>query len=215
MSLSVNDSVPAVTPKPGYDLLKRALDIALVLPVLLLVFPLFLILAILIKTTSPGPVLFKQKRLGKGGREFWCYKFRTMVADAEEQLHQRADLREKFLEGYKLLHDPRVTRVGAFLRKTSLDETPQFLNVLLGDMSLIGPRPIVPPELSKYGVFAPKLLTVKPGLGGLWQACGRSNTSYRERIEFDMIYIDHRSFWLDIKLLILTALCVVRGRGAC
>lgn len=201
--------------RAGYNLCKQTLDLAGSLILLLLSLPLFLVTAICIKLTSPGPVLYKHRRLGKGGKEFWCVKFRTMAEDADDQLKLNADLRQTFEENYKIKHDPRVTQVGAFLRKTSLDELPQLLHVLRGEMSLIGPRPIVKPELSKYSIYANKLLTVKPGLSGLWQACGRSDTTYAERVLMDMHYIDHRSLALDIQLLLRTVVAVLRKSGAC
>lgn len=217
-----NDSRPAVktgifsqTGKKGYHFTKRLLDILLVSFALLLCFPIFLLLAILVKATSRGPVLFKQQRVGLHGKTFWCYKFRTMIADAEELLKKNAEMRAQYENGgYKMKNDPRITRIGGFLRKTSLDELPQFFNVLVGEMSLIGPRPVVPPELSQYGEFADKLVTVKPGLGGMWQACGRSDIPYRERVELDMIYIDHCSLGMDFKLMLKTAAAICRLRGA-
>jgi exopolysaccharide production protein ExoY len=197
-----------------YETCKRAMDISGALVLLMLALPLLLAVAAGIKATSRGPILFRQRRLSREGKEFWCYKYRTMVLDAELQLARRVDLKVRFVENYKIKDDPRVTRFGVFLRRTSLDEFPQLWNVLRGEMSLIGPRPIVPPELSKYGDRASRLLTVKPGLGGIWQVYGRSNTSYAERVEMDMSYITSRSFGLDLKLLLLTGLAVLRGRGA-
>ena len=194
---------------------KRLMDIVGSAILLLASMPILLAIALLVGFTSRGAILFKQKRLGLGGREFWCYKFRTMVVDAEEQLKINNRLRDQYeQEGFKIKDDPRVTPIGGFLRKTSLDELPQFLNVLLGEMSLIGPRPIVPPELIKYGTHGAKLLTMKPGMGGLWQASGRSNVSYAERVNLDMAYIDNWSLALDIKLFFQTATSVLRTRGA-
>jgi lipopolysaccharide/colanic/teichoic acid biosynthesis glycosyltransferase len=176
--------------------------------------PVLLAIAVCIKVSSRGPILYKQKRLGRGGKLFWCFKFRTMVPDAESELAGRSDLLAQFLENYKIKDDPRVTPVGAVLRGTSLDELPQLWNVLKGDMSLIGPRPIVEPELRKYGVHASKLLTVKPGLGGIWQVSGRSDTTYADRVAMDMGYIESRSLGLDLKLLIQTTWVVLRRTGA-
>jgi len=138
-----------------------------------------------------------------------------MVVDAEDVLARSPELRAQFEVNFKLARDPRLTSVGAFLRRTSLDELPQFYNVLNGTMSLIGPRPIVPRERAKYGSCIDKLLSVKPGLGGAWQAYGRSNTSYGQRIALDMYYIDNRSLLLDLKMMLLTALVVILGQGAC
>lgn len=199
---------------PGYATAKRLMDIFGSLLLLLLGFPLMLVIAIAIGATSRGPVLFCQARLGRHGREFWLYKFRTMVPNAELLLQSRADLRSRFEAGFKIENDPRITPIGTFLRKTSLDELPQFFNVLIGTMSLIGPRPIVPAELKKYGTSGEKLLTVKPGLGGLWQVSGRSNTTYEERILLDMEYIDHSSLTLDLSLLLRTAFSVLTCRGS-
>jgi lipopolysaccharide/colanic/teichoic acid biosynthesis glycosyltransferase len=177
--------------------------------------PLLLLIALGVAVTSPGPVLFRQRRLGVNGRHFWCYKFRSMVHDAESVLDHDPKLKSLFSENFKLRHDPRVTRFGAFLRESSLDELPQFFNVLKGDMTLIGPRPIVPDELAKYGSFDTKLLTVTPGLTGLWQILGRSDTSYAERVALDMLYIDHQSLALDLKIMWMTWGAVLRRKGAC
>lgn len=197
-----------------YEVSKRLLDVAVSATLLIAGLPLLIAIAAGIKLSGPGPILFKQRRLGRGGAAFWCYKFRTMVPDAEAQLAARPDILSEFNNNYKLKYDHRITRFGACLRRTSLDELPQLWNVLRGEMSLVGPRPIVEPELSKYGGDADRLLTVKPGLGGIWQVSGRSDTSYPERVAKDMRYIDSRSLWLDLKLLVLTALAVIRGRGA-
>lgn len=201
--------------KARYELYKQSLDMVGSLILLLLTSPLFLVVAVCIRLTSPGPVLYKHRRLGRGGKEFWCVKFRTMAVDAEDQLRRNAQLRQRFEGNFKIHDDPRVTRVGGFLRKTSLDELPQLVLVLRGEMSLIGPRPIVKPELSKYTIYGTKLLSVKPGLSGLWQACGRSDTTYAERVLMDMHYIDHRSLTLDIQLLLRTVVAVLMKSGAC
>jgi lipopolysaccharide/colanic/teichoic acid biosynthesis glycosyltransferase len=193
---------------------KRIVDIIVAVLALVAFLPLFLIVALLVKVTSKGPVLFRQQRLGKNGKPFDCLKFRTMVVDAEQILHQDPALLREFENNFKLQHDPRITCIGHFLRRSSLDELPQFVNVLRGEMSLIGPRPIVPKELTKYHVYGGKLLSVKPGLSGMWQANGRSETTYAERIVMDMEYIDQCSFALDMKLLLLTLVSLFRRRGA-
>lgn len=198
----------------AYATLKRAVDIVGSVIGIVLLSPVMLAVAALVKLTSPGPIIFRQRRLGIGGREFWCYKFRTMVVDAEARLRNDSELRTLFDTNYKLKNDPRLTSIGSFLRKASLDELPQFFNVLNGDMSLVGPRPIVTPERQKYGEFGGKLLTVKPGLGGYWQVYGRSDTTYDQRVRMDMQYIDDRSLLLDLKLLMLTALAPFKRRGA-
>jgi len=198
-----------------YRATKRGVDVTVSATLLLLTLPIFAVVALLIKATSRGPVFFRHKRLGRGGREFGCLKFRTMVVDAEEQLKHDDLLRHKFEQDFKIKDDPRITRVGRLLRKTSLDELPQLWHVLVGGMTLIGPRPIVRPELGKYSIYGNKLLTVKPGLSGLWQVCGRSDTTYPQRVMMDMHYIDHRSLALDLRLILLTIVAVARKSGAC
>ena len=198
-----------------YQLSKRALDVSVAFVMLVMALPLLLLLAALVKVTSKGPVFFAHRRLGFNGEEFDCLKFRTMIADAEERLKRDPTLRQQFEEKFKLEDDPRITPLGKFLRRTSLDELPQLFHVLSGEMSLVGPRPIVQNELAKYSIYANKLLSVKPGLSGLWQVCGRSDTTYPQRVMMDMHYIDHRSFTLDLQLLLLTATAVVRKTGAC
>jgi len=198
-----------------YQVGKRGLDMSVALVALLLASPVLLLLAVLVKLSSRGPIFFAHRRLGRDGREFHCLKFRTMIANAEERLKRDPQLRQRFEEKFKLEDDPRITPLGSFLRRTSLDELPQLFHVLRGEMSLVGPRPIVEAELSKYSIYAKKLLSVKPGLSGLWQVCGRSDTTYPQRVMMDMHYIDHRSFILDIRLLLLTVSAVVRKSGAC
>jgi lipopolysaccharide/colanic/teichoic acid biosynthesis glycosyltransferase len=215
----LNQKAPDVAPSANagnlYRVIKRGLDIVISLALLLLTLPLFVGVAILIKLTSSGPLFFKHKRLGQYGKQFWCIKFRTMYADAEDRIRNDAQLQQQFEVSYKIKDDPRVMPVGALLRKTSMDELPQLINVLRGEMSLIGPRPIVERELSKYSIYGTKLLSVKPGLSGLWQVSGRSEVDYPKRVLLDMHYIDRRCLLLDIKLLLLTPLAVFRGHGAC
>ncbi len=198
-----------------YQVGKRGVDMSVALVALLLASPVLLVLAVLVKMSSKGPIFFAHRRLGRDGREFHCLKFRTMIANAEERLKRDPQLRQRFEEKFKLEDDPRITPLGSFLRRTSLDELPQLFHVLRGEMSLVGPRPIVEDELSKYSIYAKKLLTVKPGLSGLWQVCGRSDTTYPQRVMMDMHYIDHRSLSLDIRLLLLTVSAVIRKSGAC
>lgn len=197
-----------------YDLGKRMVDIAGALGLLTVVAPLLVIIAALIRLETPGPTLFKHRRLGKGGKLFPCMKFRTMYIDAEERLNRDPEMKRRFEQEFKLDNDPRITPLGNILRRTSLDELPQIYNVLIGEMSLIGPRPIVKDELEKYGEHGEKLQTVVPGLGGLWQASGRSDTTYEERVALDMAYIDHRSLSLDLWLLWETAVAAVIQRGS-
>lgn len=198
----------------SYDASKRITDVVGSAALLLMGAPLLVLLAVGVKLSSPGPILFSQRRLGKGGRIFHCLKFRTMIVDAESKLMRNQDMTAEFAANFKIKNDPRVTKLGALLRRTSLDELPQLWNVLRGEMSLIGPRPIVERELSKYGSHGEKLLTVKPGLGGLWQVSGRSDTTYHERIAMDMTYIESRSLAMDLRLIVQTAMVVILGRGA-
>lgn len=201
-------------PGPFYHEIKRALDLLFAAILLTAISPIMLLIALLVKLSSKGPVFFRQRRLKRGGGQFWCYKFRTMVPNAEEVLRQRPDLLAEFQAGFKLKNDPRVTPIGRFLRRTSLDELPQFINVLMGDISLIGPRPIVPHELEKYGAYADRFVSVEPGLSGMWQVYRQDDTSYAERIAIDMAYIKHRCISLDIRLVFATVIAVIRGRGA-
>jgi lipopolysaccharide/colanic/teichoic acid biosynthesis glycosyltransferase len=194
--------------------LKAMLDFAIVLPTLLLIWPLFAILAIAVKLDSPGPVIHRRRVLGRDGRIFEAFKFRTMYVNGDEILARHPKLKAELQQNYKLKCDPRITRVGSFLRKFSLDELPQLFNVLAQDMSVIGPRIIAPDEITKYGQWGQTLLTVMPGLTGLWQVSGRSNTSYDERVNLDMQYIDNWSIFMDIKILLKTIPAVMKGDGA-
>jgi Undecaprenyl-phosphate galactose phosphotransferase WbaP len=196
----------------------RILDISLILlaaPYLLLA---FIILAILIKLDSPGPVFYRQIRIGQFGRKFPVFKFRTMVQNADKVLQDYLDkfpeLRAEWLATHKLKQDPRVTRLGALLRKTSLDELPQLLNIIIGDMSLVGPRPIVDAEVEKYGKCFDLYIQVRPGLTGLWQVSGRNNTTYERRVELDEYYVRNRSLKLDLQILLKTVLVVLKRDGA-
>ncbi|MBK8906151.1 MAG: sugar transferase [Anaerolineaceae bacterium] len=194
--------------------LKALLDFAIVIPTLMLIWPLFVILALAVKLDSPGPVIHRRRVLGRDGRIFDAFKFRTMYINGDEILAQHPKLKMELQQNYKLKCDPRVTRVGTFLRKFSLDELPQLFNVLAQDMSVIGPRIIAPDEITKYGQWGQTLLTVMPGLTGLWQVSGRSNTSYDERVNLDMQYIDNWSIFMDIKILLKTIPAVMKGDGA-
>ncbi len=194
--------------------IKDALDFSGALVGVVVTLPLFLSIGGLIALDSPGPILYRHRRIGKSGIPFTAFKFRTMVATAEVDLATDAELRNHFERAYKLVDDPRVTRVGRWLRRTSLDELPQLLNVLKGDMSLVGPRPIVEEELQKYGPWERRLLRVKPGLTGLWQVLRHNEPDYAQRVRLDMYYIDHWSFGLDLKILLRTLPSVIAGRGA-
>jgi len=198
----------------AYRRAKRIMDLTLSLLAMPIVLPLFVIIALAIKIESPGgPIIFTQNRTGKSGRRFKMYKFRTMVPNAEELKKQLAHLNELQWPDFKITNDPRVTRVGKFLRKTSLDELPQIINVIRGDMSLVGPRP-TSFDASTYQLWQTARLDVKPGLTGLWQVYGRGNTEFDERLRLDILYIEHRCLGLDIEILVRTALAVFQGRGA-
>ncbi|HDR7588027.1 TPA: sugar transferase [Bacillus mycoides] len=180
--------------------------------------PIFLLISILYMTgDNKGPIFFKQIRMGKDGKEFHIYKFRSMVINAEEKLKGNEILYKKYIDNnYKLEpnEDPRITKVGQFLRKTSLDELPQFLNVLKGDMSLVGPRPVVQEELIEYGKRKDEFLSVKPGLTGYWQVSGRSDVGYPERVDLELYYIYNCSIWFDMKIIFLTMVHVIMRKGA-
>ena len=194
--------------------LKDALDVVGALLGLLITLPLLAVIAAAVVMDTPGPVFYRQRRIGKGGVPFSAWKFRTMVPGAEAVLAEDGSLRRQFERSYKLLDDPRVTRVGRVLRRTSLDELPQLLNVLKGEMSLVGPRPIVEDELAKYGPWERRLLCVKPGLTGLWQVLRHEEPDYAHRVRLDMYYIDHWSLGLDLQILLRTLPSVIAGRGA-
>ncbi|HZO88352.1 MAG TPA: sugar transferase [Chthonomonadaceae bacterium] len=197
-----------------YAHLKRGLDIVAALLILFFSLPIMLVVALLVKLTSRGPILFKQVRVGRGGRYFWCYKFRSMCADAEAQKERLAHLNEASGPVFKIKDDPRVTPIGRFLRKYSLDELPQLINVLRGDMSLVGPRPPIPCEVEAYGPRERARLSVQPGLTCLWQVSGRSNISFEHWIELDLLYIDTMSFANDLKIILRTIPAVLSGAGA-
>jgi exopolysaccharide biosynthesis polyprenyl glycosylphosphotransferase len=194
--------------------LKFLLDYGLTIPVLVLTLPILLIISIAIKIDSPGPIIFRRRVMGLNGIQFNAFKFRTMCLEANEILNEHPDLQAELAENFKLKDDPRVTRVGAFLRKWSLDELPQLINVIFGQMSLVGPRMISPPEMEKYGHWGMNLLTVRPGITGMWQVSGRSDVTYEDRVRLDMYYIRNWTVWLDIFLLYKTPLAVIQKKGA-
>lgn len=187
-----------------YFILKRCLDVVVAFLGIIVLFPLFILLAISIKINDGGPILHFREIIGFHGRCFYAIKFRTMMVDADLYLHHRPSLLKEFQRDMKLERDPRITFVGRFLRKMSLDELPQLINVLLGQMSLVGPRMIHPSELSRYGIYAKKRLSVRPGITGLWQVSSRKRTSYEERVKIDMKYIDERNILLDASILLKT-----------
>ncbi len=196
---------------------KRTFDIAGAIALGVVFSPLILT-AILIIRLQGGPVLFRHRRIGRHGRAFNCLKFRTMVPNAEQALRDlleaHPELRDEWTENHKLRHDPRITAIGHFLRRTSLDELPQLLNILRGEMSLVGPRPVVRAELLRYGRQVAGYLAVKPGLTGLWQVKGRSDTTYRRRVAMDMYYVRNRNLLFDTYIVLATVGVVVRRAGA-
>ena len=196
-------------------LLKRLLDIILSLIGLIILLPLLLTTALAIKVTSPGPILFRQERVGLNKRRFRLYKFRTMIADAEKRMSELEHLNEVSGPVFKIKKDPRITPIGMILRKSSIDEMPQLANVLKGDMSLVGPRPL---PLRDYDGFNQdwhrRRFSVRPGITGLWQVNGRSNTSFEQWMKFDIQYIDHWTLWLDLKILFRTIPAVLKASGA-
>ncbi|MDR2660211.1 MAG: undecaprenyl-phosphate galactose phosphotransferase WbaP [Spirochaetaceae bacterium] len=205
--------------KIGWNLaIKRALDITIVILGGIVILPFMLIIAAVIRITSPGKAIYTQTRIGQNGKCFKTYKFRTMSIDAAERLKKLLetdpDARREWEMSRKLKNDPRVTKFGAFLRKTSLDEFPQLINVLKGDMSLVGPRPIVEDEIKKYGDDFQRIFSVKPGITGLWQVSGRSDTDYKDRVSLDTYYLQSWSIWLDIWILYKTVGVVLEHKGA-
>ncbi len=199
----------------GMDaLMKAALDYVGAALLLVLLSPLFLLIAAAVRVDSPGPIIYRRRVVGLNGRIFDAYKFRTMMVDADAYLESHPELKREWEETGKIRNDPRVTRVGKWLRRTSLDELPQLVNVLKGQMSLVGPRMITPAELARFGRWQHNLLTVKPGLTGLWQVSGRADLSYEERVRLDMYYIRNYTIWLDLRLLLHTIRVVLQGKGA-
>jgi len=199
----------------GIDkLLKVVLDYGLTIPGVILLLPVFMLLAIAIRLDSPGPVIHRRKVMGVNGKTFEAYKFRSMYVNGDDILAGYPELRAELERTHKLKDDPRVTRLGKILRKFSLDELPQLFNVLKHDMSLVGPRMISPEEMANYQQWGTNLLTIRPGISGLWQVSGRSDISYEERVRLDMYYIRNWTVWLDINLLIRTLPAAIKGKGA-
>ena len=204
-----------VANKPVYDFVKRFADIICSAIAIILLSPFFIIISIAIKATSKGPVIFVHKRVGKNGKKIGIYKFRSMVMNAEELIEKfTPEQKEEFKKNFKLENDPRITKVGKFLRKTSLDELPQLFNILKGDLSIVGPRPIMEVETKIYGKYKDMLLSVKPGLTGFWAANGRSDTSYKRRRAMEIYYVKNRSLLFDIKIIFKTVISVFKGEGA-
>ena len=191
-----------------YKFIKIIFDLLFSLLFLIAFSPLFLIICLLIKLSSRGPIFFLQKRIGRNNIPFKCIKFRTMYPEAKDILEnlllQDSDLKKEFEETHKIKNDPRITTIGKLLRKTSLDELPQFINVLRGEMSIIGPRPIVKDEKKKYGKNLKKVLLIKPGITGLWQVSGRNNLTYKRRIMLDINYVENYNLLMDLRILLRT-----------
>ena len=201
--------------KINYINVKRIFDLVISTIGLIVLSPIFLILAIIVKLDSKGPVFFAHTRYGKNGKKFKMYKFRTMYENAQDMINDfTPEQMKEWKENFKLQDDPRITKVGKFLRKTSLDELPQIVNIMKGDLSIIGPRPVIEEELEKYGENKEKFLSVTPGLTGYWQANGRSSTTYEQRMEMELYYIDHISPKLDFKIFFKTIESVIKKEGA-
>lgn len=200
----------------AYLIVKRLFDVICSLLAIIILSPVLLVVAIIVKVTSPGPVIYRQHRVGMHGRDIYLYKFRSMVENADRLIDSfTPEQKKEYYENFKLEHDPRVTGIGRFLRKSSIDELPQLLNIFKGEMSFVGPRPIVEEELANYGTDRDLFLSVKPGLTGYWATHGRSNTSYEERMRLELYYVEHASLWLDIRIFILTFVTVFTSGGAC
>ena len=214
---AVRPAIRTAAPPHGYRFLKRILDIAGAFAIGLAFSPLLLVIAVRMGLEE-GPILFRHRRIGQGGRVFECLKFRTMVPNAEQILHdlldKDSDARAEWLRDHKLRNDPRVTRLGRFLRRTSLDELPQLWNVLRGEMTLVGPRPIVKEEMLRYGRHLQTYLAAKPGITGLWQVTGRTDTDYRRRVAMDTYYVKKQGLLIDLQILLKTVKVVLWGRGA-
>jgi len=208
---------------PGYagpvgGTLKRAFDVLTSFLAIVVLLPLLVGCCLVTMGTSPGPILFRHRRVGFGGKEFDCLKFRTMEIDAQRKLQEYLtndeDARREWLTNHKLQNDPRVTPFGHFMRRSSLDELPQLFNVLFGDMSLVGPRPIIQDEVEKYRENIKVYVSGRPGITGLWQVKGRNNTTYTERVAYDVDYLRKWSFRRDLRIILSTIVQVCRGRGA-
>ena len=201
--------------KKTYWLLKRVFDVLFSAAALILLALPMALITVLIKLESPGPAIFVHNRFGKNGRPLPLLKFRSMHLNAEQMIEIfTPEQKEEWEQNFKLEDDPRITRIGSFLRRTSLDELPQFINILKGELSLVGPRPIVEEELDRYGSEKEKFLSVTPGLTGYWQAYARSSCTYEQRMEMELYYVDHANFWWDIKIMLATVGAVLCRRGA-
>ena len=197
-----------------YEAIKRLIDIICSFVGILVLSPLFIIIAIIVKFTSKGPIFFSQKRVGRNGKEFDMYKFRSMVVNAEELKEKLAAQNEMSGPMFKMKDDPRVTKVGKFIRKTSIDELPQLWNILKGDMSLVGPRPSLPKEVAQFEDWMYKRLEVKPGLTCYWQVSGRNNIDFEDWMKLDVKYVEERNLWIDIKLICKTVFVLFGDKNA-
>jgi len=210
---SVSISLPRIS-----EVVSRCLDIAVALLALIFIIPLLATIAIAIKLSDGGPVLFSHRRIGRDGRPFGCLKFRSMVVDSEERLARLLAVdesaRQEWLLDHKLRNDPRVTPLGSFLRRSSLDELPQLFNVLCGEMSIVGPRPIVQAEVARYGRRFASYCAVRPGITGLWQISGRNDVSYRRRVACDVVYARRKSLSRDVFIIVWTVPAVLKGQGS-
>lgn len=209
------NSSPAKNNKKIYRIVKRVLDlIVAIIGLVVSIIPMALIV-LLIKLESPGPAIYVHNRIGKDGKPLPLLKFRSMVMNAEEMIKNFTPAEKAEWEAnFKLENDPRITKMGKFLRRSSLDELPQLVNIIKGELSIVGPRPVVAKELEKYGDRQAKFLSVTPGLTGYWQAYARSTCSYEERMEMELYYVDNASFWWDVKIVFATVGAVLSGRGA-
>lgn len=199
----------------AYELMKRLIDILGAAFGIIILLPLFIVVSLAIKIESAGPVFFVQKRCGKDGRIFKMYKFRSMVCDAEEKLGDLMPLNEMSGPVFKIKNDPRITRVGNFIRRTSIDELPQLINVLKGDMSLVGPRPPIDKEVLEYTEYENQRLLIRPGLTCYWQISGRNDIDFDEWVNLDIKYIKERNLWIDIKLILKTVFVLFGDKNAC
>jgi Undecaprenyl-phosphate galactose phosphotransferase WbaP len=209
---------PAARKVPLDQTLTEAMNVMVALLALIFLAPVMIAVAIAVYAQDGGPILFAHRRLGRNGRHFYCLKFRSMAVDAEQRLKNLLasdpQARAEWEKDHKLRNDPRVTRLGEFLRKTSLDELPQLFNVLKGEMSLVGPRPIVDAEISKYGRRFEHYCAVKPGITGLWQVSGRNDTTYRARVAMDCVYAARRNALMDFRILAMTVPAVLARKGS-
>ena len=215
--LTARTAARPARPLAPYSAVKRTVDILGALLIGAVFSPLILVIALMM-SLEDGPILFRHRRIGRGGQVFGCLKFRTMVPNAEQILHDLLEkdpaARAEWVRDHKLRNDPRITHIGRFLRRTSLDELPQVWNVLRGEMSLVGPRPIVKEEMLRYGRYLPAYLAAKPGVTGLWQVTGRNDTDYRRRVVMDTYYVRKRTLLMDLRILLKTIRVVLLGHGA-